>query len=139
MGRQRTRPTGRRKDTDPLMTQPVAAEESPAPTWEARLSQETDDTRKQRLAQMRRVALGLLVLMGAVFVVASSQLEYYPWLGYVRAFAEAAMVGALADWFAVTALFRHPLGLPIPHTNIIQTRQEEIGAGLADFINLSSG
>ena len=55
-------------------------------------------------------------------------------MGYLRAAAEAAMVGALADWFAVTALFRHPLGLPIPHTAIIPTRKDRLGAGLGDFV-----
>ena len=83
---------------------------------------------------MRRVALGLLVLMGVIFVIASINIDQYPWLGYVRAFAEAAMVGALADWFAVTALFRHPLRLPIPHTNIVEKRKDDIGEGLANFI-----
>jgi uncharacterized membrane-anchored protein YjiN (DUF445 family) len=58
----------------------------------------------------------------------------YPWVGFVRAFAEAAMVGALADWFAVTALFRHPLGLPIPHTAIIPRRKESIGASIGRFV-----
>ena len=90
--------------------------------------------RLSELQFMRRVALGLLVLMGVIFVIASINIGQYPWLGYVRAFAEAAMVGALADWFAVTALFRHPLGLPIPHTNIVEKGKDEIGEGLANFI-----
>ena len=89
---------------------------------------------KLGLQFMRYVALGLLVLMGVVFVLASINIGQYPWLGYVRAFAEAAMVGALADWFAVTALFRHPLGLRIPHTNIVEKRKDDIGEGLANFI-----
>src|SRR4029077_20047651 len=58
----------------------------------------------------------------------------YPWLGYVRAAAEASIVGGLADWFAVTALFRHPLGLPIPHTAIVATRKERIGRILGTFV-----
>ena len=86
------------------------------------------------LRGMRYVALGLLVLMGVVFIIASVSIDQYPWLGYVRAFAEAAMVGALADWFAVTALFRRPLGLPIPHTNIVENQKDDIGEGLANFI-----
>ena len=57
-----------------------------------------------------------------------------PWLGAVRAFAEAALIGGLADWFAVTALFRRPLGLPIPHTAIVPTRKNDIGRALARFI-----
>lgn len=99
---------------------------------------------KRGLQHMRHVALGLLVLMGVIFVIASINIGQYPWLGYVRAFAEAAMVGALADWFAVTALFRHPLGsltiphtkirLYIPHTNIVEERKDDIGENLANFI-----
>ena len=89
---------------------------------------------KHGLQHMRYVALGLLVLMGVIFIIASINIGQYPWLGYVRAFAEAAMVGALADWFAVTALFRHPLGLPIPHTNIVEKKKDQIGENLADFI-----
>ena len=58
----------------------------------------------------------------------------YPWLGFVRAFAEAAMVGGIADWFAVTALFRHPLGIPIPHTAIVASRKDRIGTALGHFV-----
>jgi uncharacterized membrane-anchored protein YjiN (DUF445 family) len=83
---------------------------------------------------MKVVATGLLVVMAAVFA-ASRELEpHYPWLGYVKSFAEAAMVGGLADWFAVTALFRHPLGLPIPHTAIIPKNKDRIGQALANFL-----
>ncbi|MBR7741797.1 DUF445 domain-containing protein [Phycicoccus sp. BSK3Z-2] len=82
---------------------------------------------------MRTVALSLLLLAAAVFL-ATLRLDHDgPW-GYVNTAAEAAMVGALADWFAVTALFRHPLGLPIPHTAIIPRRKNEIGRGLQDFV-----
>ena len=95
---------------------------------------EDSHSHKRELQFMRYVALGLLVLMGVIFVIASINIGQYPWLGYVRAFAEAAMVGALADWFAVTALFRHPLGLPIPHTNIVEERKDDIGENLANFI-----
>jgi uncharacterized membrane-anchored protein YjiN (DUF445 family) len=85
-------------------------------------------------AGMKAAATGLLVLMAAIFI-ASRQFEpAYPWLGYVKAFAEAAMVGGLADWFAVTALFRHPLGLPIPHTAIIPRNKDRIGDALANFL-----
>src|SRR6187551_407962 len=86
-------------------------------------------------AGMKRVATGLLVVMAAVFFAARAFEPRYPWLGYVKAFAEAAMVGGLADWFAVTALFRHPLGLPIPHTAIIPRNKDRIGQALANFIN----
>ena len=84
---------------------------------------------------MKRAATGLLVVMAALFAVTRVLEPTYPWLGVVKAFAEAAMVGGLADWFAVTALFRHPLGLPIPHTAIIPRNKDRIGEALANFIN----
>src|SRR5689334_10368881 len=83
---------------------------------------------------MKVVATGLLVVMAAVFAVTRALQPLYPWLGYVKSFAEAAMVGGLADWFAVTALFRHPLGLPIPHTAIIPRNKDRIGEALATFL-----
>jgi uncharacterized membrane-anchored protein YjiN (DUF445 family) len=83
---------------------------------------------------MKVVATGLLVVMAAVFAFTRALQPTYPWLGYVKSFAEAAMVGGLADWFAVTALFRHPLGLPIPHTAIIPRNKDRIGEALANFI-----
>jgi uncharacterized membrane-anchored protein YjiN (DUF445 family) len=98
--------------------------------------------RRYQLRQMRRRATGLLVLMTVVFVVARSAEEGGPaWVGYVRATAEAAMVGGLADWFAVTALFRHPLGIPIPHTAIVPARKDQIGRSLGEFLqaNFLSG
>ena len=84
--------------------------------------------------RMRIVATGLLVLMAGLFFLARSQEGANPGWGFVRAFAEAAMVGGLADWFAVTALFRHPLGLPIPHTAIIPRNKDRIGDTLATFL-----
>lgn len=86
------------------------------------------------LARMRRRATGLLVLMAALFVAARAYEPVYPSLGYLRAFAEAAMIGGLADWFAVTALFRRPLGLPIPHTAVIPNSKDRIAAGLGAFL-----
>lgn len=83
---------------------------------------------------MRVVATGLLVLMAAVFFTARALEPLHPAWSFVRAFAEAAMVGGLADWFAVTALFRHPLGLPIPHTAIIPRNKDRIGDTLAAFL-----
>jgi uncharacterized membrane-anchored protein YjiN (DUF445 family) len=83
---------------------------------------------------MKVVATGLLIVMAAVFAVARTFEHQYPALAYVKSFAEAAMVGGLADWFAVTALFRHPLGLPIPHTAIIPRNKDRIGEALANFI-----
>lgn len=92
------------------------------------------ESRRVELRRMKRFATGLLVAMAVVFVVTRSLEDSVHWLSYVRAFSEAAMVGALADWFAVTALFRHPLGLPIPHTAIIAKRKNEIGQGLGEFV-----
>jgi uncharacterized membrane-anchored protein YjiN (DUF445 family) len=84
---------------------------------------------------MKAFATALLVAAAVVYVVASRAEDGgAAWVGYVRAAAEASMVGALADWFAVTALFRRPLGLPIPHTAIIPTRKDQLGAGLGDFV-----
>src|SRR5687767_462329 len=83
---------------------------------------------------MRLVATGLLVLMAAIFLAARQFQHVHPVIGYVRAFSEAAMVGGLADWFAVTALFRHPLHLPIPHTAIIPRNKDRIAATLAAFL-----
>ncbi|MBV9890604.1 MAG: DUF445 domain-containing protein [Rhizobacter sp.] len=83
---------------------------------------------------MKAIALGLLALAGLCYVAASLLLAHHPAWGYVAAFAEAAMVGAIADWFAVVALFRHPLGLPIPHTAIIPNNKNRIGANLATFL-----
>jgi uncharacterized membrane-anchored protein YjiN (DUF445 family) len=83
---------------------------------------------------MKGVALGALLFMAVLFVIAFALQEQYPPLAYVRAFAEGGMVGALADWFAVTALFRHPLGIPIPHTAIIPNRKDEIGRNLGEFV-----
>jgi len=86
------------------------------------------------LVRMRAVALGLLVAMAVVFLVSRRLVPLHPGWGFVRAFAEAAMVGGLADWFAVTALFRHPLGLPIPHTAIVPRNKDRIGDTLGLFL-----
>jgi uncharacterized membrane-anchored protein YjiN (DUF445 family) len=83
---------------------------------------------------MKRIATGLLLVVAAIFLAARLLESRYSWLVVVRATAEAAMVGALADWFAVTALFRRPLGLPIPHTAIVPTRKDRIGASLGGFV-----
>ena len=77
---------------------------------------------------MKATATGLLVAAAVVFVVTRTVEDDAPWVGAIRATAEAAMVGALADWFAVTALFRRPLGLPIPHTAIIPRKKDQIGS-----------
>ncbi|MFJ4046818.1 DUF445 domain-containing protein [Microbacterium sp. NPDC089987] len=93
-----------------------------------------DQERLRGLRRMKAVALGALIFMAVVFVFSFWLESRLPWLGYVRAAAEGGMVGALADWFAVTALFRRPLGLPIPHTAIIPNRKDEIGRTLGEFI-----
>lgn len=91
----------------------------------------TADDRRAALRRMRLLALSLLLGAAVVFVLT---LEQDGWLGFLNAGAEAAMVGAVADWFAVTALFRHPLGLPIPHTALVPRRKDELGRGLEDFV-----
>src|SRR5690606_11155814 len=100
-----------------------------------------DQERLRGLRRMKAVALGALIFMAVVFVIAFWFEHRLPWLSYVRAAAEGGMVGALADRFAVTALFRHPLGLPIPHTAIIPNRKDEIGLTLGEFVetNFLSG
>lgn len=92
-----------------------------------------------KAAQLRRhkaLATGLFLLMLMVYAVAAwlSRAHAVAWAGYVKAFSEAAMVGALADWFAVTALFHHPLGIPIPHTNLIERGKKSIGDNLGNFV-----
>lgn len=96
----------------------------------------TDDQERRHadLRRMKATATGLLLAVTAVFVVAQALESRLGALAYLRAFSEAAMVGALADWFAVTALFRHPLGVPIPHTAIIPSRKDDIGRGLGTFV-----
>jgi uncharacterized membrane-anchored protein YjiN (DUF445 family) len=93
----------------------------------------TDLDKLRALRRMKAVALSLRFAAAAVFVVTTRH-GGGGWVGYVRAFSEAAMVGALADWFAVTALFRHPLGIPIPHTAIIPHRKDQIGRSLGEFV-----
>jgi uncharacterized membrane-anchored protein YjiN (DUF445 family) len=86
------------------------------------------------LKVMRRLATALLGAMTLLFVAARLAPRAWPWPPFLAAFAEAGMVGAIADWFAVTALFRRPLGLPIPHTAIIPRNKDRIGEALGDFI-----
>ena len=92
---------------------------------------EADAARRAGLRRMRTVAVLLLALAGVVFVVTLDQDGF---LGYVNAGAEASMVGAIADWFAVTALFKHPLGLPIPHTALIPRKKDDLGRSLEQFV-----
>jgi uncharacterized membrane-anchored protein YjiN (DUF445 family) len=90
----------------------------------------TDEQRRADLRRYKALATGLLLVAAAVYAVTLATGSD----GWVRAGAEAALVGGLADWFAVTALFRRPLGLPIPHTAIIPTRKDQLGQGLSDFV-----
>jgi uncharacterized membrane-anchored protein YjiN (DUF445 family) len=92
------------------------------------------DPRRAALRRMRLFATLLLVLMTAIFIVTTAVKLDWPWIPYVRAFAEAGMVGACADWFAIVALFRRPLGLPIPHTGIVPNNKDRIGKALGNFI-----
>ena len=89
--------------------------------------------RGRALARMKRLPLLLLLLMAVMFLATLNHPA--AWAGWVHAFAEAGMVGALADWFAVVALFKHPLGLPIPHTAIIPRRKDELGDAMARFVS----
>jgi len=104
---------------------------STAPSVHAPAESAADALRRRGLRRMRAVALALLVLAAVIYVLTRDRSGGW---GYLNAAAEASMVGALADWFAVTALFRHPLGLPIPHTAIIPTRKEALGRSLEEFV-----
>ena len=94
----------------------------------------TQEERRADLRRMRTIATSLLVLMTLVFIATRFAPPGWRWAPYVGAFAEAAMVGACADWFAVVALFRRPLGLPIPHTAIVPENKRRIGASMGRFI-----
>lgn len=97
------------------------------------VTEQTLPTKTDDHVRMRTLATGLLLFMALLFVVALSQQDAHPFFAWLRAFAEAAMVGALADWYAVTALFRHPLGLPIPHTAIISSNRERIASNIGSL------
>ncbi|RZQ64334.1 DUF445 domain-containing protein [Amycolatopsis suaedae] len=94
------------------------------------------EAKRQGLRRMKLVALSFLLGATVIFLLASwaQSRGWGPWVGYVRAAAEAGMVGALADWFAVTALFRHPLGIKIPHTAIIPSKKDALGSSLGEFV-----
>lgn len=95
-----------------------------------------DIIKRKQLIQHKTLATGLFLLMLCTYIVCVYLIKYYSfaWIGFVKAFSEAAMVGALADWFAVTALFHHPMGIPIPHTNLIVNRKKSIGDNLGGFV-----
>nr|WP_189545190.1 DUF445 domain-containing protein [Streptomyces gelaticus] len=102
-----------------------------------------DEEKRRGVRRMKTTATGLLLLVALVYVLATwaKSAGVGGWPGFVAAAAEAGMVGALADWFAVTALFKRPLGLPIPHTAIIPTKKDQLGASLGSFVgeNFLSG
>jgi uncharacterized membrane-anchored protein YjiN (DUF445 family) len=114
----------------------VPSPQLPSPQLTAPLAGSLDDPGRARdLSRMKRLATGLFLVAAAVFLACVLLgAGAGAWVGYVRATAEASMVGALADWFAVTALFRHPAGLPIPHTAIIPRKKDQIGTSLGTFV-----
>jgi uncharacterized membrane-anchored protein YjiN (DUF445 family) len=119
--------------------QSVAPAPAPRPSFAEALAgadSAADAERRQALRRMKLVALGFLLGATAIFLLCTwAQADgAAAWVGYVRAAAEAGMVGALADWFAVTALFRYPLRIPIPHTAIIKRKKDQLGEGLGTFI-----
>lgn len=97
-------------------------------------AEQEEGAKRRALRRQRAVATGLLLMMAAVFTATRMVPDPGFWVLLARAGAEAALVGGLADWFAVTALFRHPLGLPIPHTALIPRKKDQLGAGLAGFV-----
>ncbi|WP_060904039.1 DUF445 domain-containing protein [Streptomyces europaeiscabiei] len=128
---------------DEAETSGAAAAAAAAVSAEPRASHRTmttfsaaDEEKQRGVRQMKLIAAGLLLFVAVVYVLAkwASHEGAGAWAGYVAAAAEAGMVGALADWFAVTALFRHPLGLPIPHTAIIPTKKDQLGVSLGEFV-----
>jgi uncharacterized membrane-anchored protein YjiN (DUF445 family) len=94
----------------------------------------SDDSKRNSLRRMKALASTLLGVMLLFFAISATWRAALPWLNWVHAFTEAAAIGALADWFAVTALFRHPLGLPIPHTAIIPRNKNDIGVRIGQFV-----
>jgi uncharacterized membrane-anchored protein YjiN (DUF445 family) len=113
----------------PVRAAALAAGAAPQP-----LTAFDENARAKQLSQMKLRAVGLLIAAAIVFAVSLYFRARYPWLGWVQAFSEAALVGGLADWFAVTALFKHPLGIPIPHTAIIPARKDRVGQVLGGFV-----
>ncbi|EEW48419.1 hypothetical protein HMPREF0290_2985 [Corynebacterium efficiens YS-314] len=101
-------------------------------------SAEVEAQRRKALRRHKAFALGLLIFAAVVYLICR-YIETRPgdtaaWVGFVRAASEAGMIGGLADWFAVTALFRHPMGLPIPHTALIRKKKDELGVALSSFV-----
>lgn len=118
-------------DTVPMPAPPSSSEIAPAGNAGA----DPIEAGLKAMRRLRRVATALLLLATALFAAATWKEPQWPWLGFVAAFAEAAMVGAIADWFALTALFRRPLGLPIPYTAIIPRNQVRIARAIGGFVS----
>src|SRR5271165_5195545 len=95
---------------------------------------QSPEARRAELRRMRTIATSLLVAMTLIFIATRFAPPSWVWAPYLGAFAEAGMIGACADWFAVVALFRHPLGLPIPHTAVVPENKQRIGASLGRFV-----
>ena len=127
-----TGPTTQEAPTGPA--QQVGPGTTPAAAVVSRRLGAGDAEKAAALRKMKLLALSLLIAMAVIFVFAFALQKDYPWLQYVRAAAEGGMVGALADWFAVTALFKYPMGIKIPHTAIIPRRKDQIGASLGEFV-----
>lgn len=115
---------------------PAARQQAATPAADPSVFSVTDEAKRRGVRRMKAIATGMLLVVALVYVLAAwaQNAGAGAWSGYLRAAAEAGMVGALADWFAVTALFRHPLGLPIPHTAIIPTKKDQLGQSLGDFV-----
>jgi uncharacterized membrane-anchored protein YjiN (DUF445 family) len=124
-------PTLNRASPAAPQTSPVAA---PQPGTLTLQPIRDEELKREQLEKMKLRAGGLLVLATLVYAATLVIGLRWPWVGYLRATAEAAMVGGLADWFAVTALFRYPMGLKIPHTAIVPNRKERIGRSLGNFV-----
>ena len=118
--------------TAPANTSPVKKAPLPLPDIEP----EQARIKRAELRKMRIIATSMLIVAAIIFIICHILQRYYDWvwLGFLRAAAEAGMVGGLADWFAVTALFRHPLKLPIPHTAIIREQKDKLGTSMATFV-----
>jgi uncharacterized membrane-anchored protein YjiN (DUF445 family) len=120
--------------------QPVVTEPRPEPDPGAEpasapgLKRESAEYRTRRLVQARRRATALLAAVTVVFIVVTALGAHGTFLSFVQAGAEASMVGGVADWFAVTAVFRHPLGLKIPHTAVLVERKDQFAATLGQFV-----
>jgi uncharacterized membrane-anchored protein YjiN (DUF445 family) len=118
----------------PAPAPPSVPPQPAAPLAPVSIALVDDATRQKRLDRMKRLATFMLIVSTGIYLAARLLEARYPWLGYVRATAEAAMIGGLADWFAVTALFKHPMGIPIPHTAIIPARKDRVGKSLGMFV-----